>query len=316
VSAIRLICGGLGLYTSAVIFSSLPQRGRRIFRVTWRTITRTCRLLWTGTATGSAGSISKSDPVVRSGYRVSAMSQLVDTDELNERRAHYYMDQQVGIYSIVLSIALGVAGFAAASIIHVPRADRPYHALLWVLWLTSLVAVAIVYSGMNANVYALPNRTPDLFDMLLPFAMALMEFILFAVLTSPLPKQASPRVIVAVWFASFGLFGCVACTVILRVRWLFQHALYDSALQESVNHVIKKMYEDFRGAGSGALTGIAAATILEWVHAVPLDIAYIPAAFIIVGFFMGFRSHMEQRSVLEHVLAKAREDNHSYPKSS
>jgi hypothetical protein len=291
-----------------MVLGRLGQRDRKTVRSLLGAIARICVLLWTGSTTSPVDRKNAPELTVRRpSYHSRAMRQIVDTRELNERRAHYYLDQQVGIYSIVLSVALGVAGFAAASLIHVPKADRPYDILLWALWLTSLFAVAIVYSGMNANSYALPNRTPDLLDILLPFAMALMEFMLFALLTSPLIDQASARVIIVAWFVSFGLFGCLAGTVILRVRWLFQHSLYDSALQEPVGHVVRKMYEDFRGAGMCALTGFTAAAIFEWIHAVPLDMAYIPVVFVITGFITGFQSHREQRSALENVLAKAGE---------
>ena len=277
-----------------------------MIRAVGRAIARTSLLLWTGNATSAADRPKIPRPNVDAGYNNVAMSQLVGTDELNQRRWQYYMDQQVGVYSIVLSIALGVAGLAAASLLYTSSADRSYHALFWVLWFISLLAVAIVYSGMNANVYALPNRTPDIMDMFFPFAMALMEFMLFALLTRPLAGQASPRSVVAAWFGCFGLFSCLACTVILRIRWLFQHALYESTLQAPVDRVIQKLHEEFRGAGLCALISIAAAALFEWLHALPLGIAYILTVPIIIGFMMGFYSHHEQRKILDMALATSR----------
>jgi hypothetical protein len=50
---------------------------------------------------------------------------------LADRRAHYFMDQQIGLHGTIVSIALGVAGLAAASMFDVQAADRTYHALLW-----------------------------------------------------------------------------------------------------------------------------------------------------------------------------------------
>jgi hypothetical protein len=37
------------------------------------------------------------------------------------------------------------------------------------LWLTSLVAVGTVYSGMTVSVYALPSTIPSAVDMFMPF---------------------------------------------------------------------------------------------------------------------------------------------------
>lgn len=136
------------------------------------------------------------------------MNHHVSASQINERRHRYYMDQQVGAYGIVLGIALGVAGLAAASLFFFTPADRPFRLVFWALWLTSLAGAAVVYSGMNVNAFALPNRVPDLLDIFSPFLMALLEFTLFAVLTRPLTNQISPRSVVALWFGCFGLFGC------------------------------------------------------------------------------------------------------------
>jgi hypothetical protein len=240
-----------------------------------RAIGRTGLLLWTGNATGAVGRPNAPRPN-DAGPNDAAMSQLVGTDELKQRRWQYYMDQQVGVYSIVLSIALGVAGLAAASLLYASSTNRSYHALFWLLWFISLLAVAIVYSGMNANVYALPNRTPDIMDIFFPFAMALMEFMLFALLTRPLAGQESPRSIVAAWFGCLGLFSCLACTVILRIRWLFQHASYDSTLQAPVDRVIQKLYEEFRGAGMCALISISAAGAIRVAPRVSAEYSLYP----------------------------------------
>ena len=42
---------------------------------------------------------------------MALVSRLVVTaDRLAERRAHYFMDQQIGLHGTIVSIALGVAG--------------------------------------------------------------------------------------------------------------------------------------------------------------------------------------------------------------
>ena len=154
----------------------------------------------------------------RSGVRRT----VVTAERLADRRAHYFMDQQIGLRGTILSIALGVAGLAAASLFEVRPADRPYQPLLWLLWLVSLLAVGTVYSGMTVNVYAYPSTVPDALDMFLPFGIGLAEFMLFAVLTA-LSDQLSPRLIVAVWFGCLCLFGCFSSVVVQRVRYLFRN---------------------------------------------------------------------------------------------
>jgi hypothetical protein len=71
------------------------------------------------------------------------------------------MDQQVGLPGTIVSIALGVPGLAAASLINVPRPDRPCHELLWLFWAVSLVVVGAVHSRMKVAVYISPSAIPS-----------------------------------------------------------------------------------------------------------------------------------------------------------
>lgn len=233
------------------------------------------------------------------------MNHVVSASELNERRDRYYMDQQVGAYGIVLSIALGVAGLAAASLFFFTPADRPFRLIFWALWLTSLAGVAVVYSGMNVNAFALPNRVPDLLDIFSPFLMALLEFTLFAVLTRPLTNQISPRSVVALWFGCFGLFGCAATLVISHAKWLFQRTDYEEALKEPIDQVIRKLAHDRLGAASCALIAAGTAIFFEFAHSALIYTAYPVAAIMMAGLIASFFSHNEQRKALESGLTKA-----------
>lgn len=67
------------------------------------------------------------------------------------------MDQQISLHGTIISIALGVAGSAAAGLIDVSSRDRPWHLLLWMLWTVSLVVVCTIYSGTTAAVYVSPR---------------------------------------------------------------------------------------------------------------------------------------------------------------
>jgi hypothetical protein len=233
------------------------------------------------------------------------MNEVVTVSEINDRRGRYYMDNQVGIYSIVLSIALGVAGLAFASLLYITDADRPYRIFFWLLWLTSLGAVAVVYSGMNVNVFALPSKIPDPVDIFLPFAMALLEFMLFAVLTRPLTDQIPGRLIIAIWFGCFAAFGLLACLVITRARSIFKNATYDKNLEEGITRVIGQMHTDLRGAAGSSVIGVIGAIALASSPVTPMYITYILTPLIIASFIGGFSSHNKQRSALESALDQA-----------
>jgi hypothetical protein len=229
----------------------------------------------------------------------------VTIEELVERHSHYLMDQQIGLHGTMVSIALGVSGLAAASLFDVSPADRPYRLLFWLLWFTSLVAVGTVYSGMTVNVYALPSTIPSAVDMFLPVGVGLMEFMLFAVLTSPLNSQLSPRSVVVVWSGCFCLFGCLASLVIIRVRWLFKHTVYElSATQVAIYDVVKLLLLDLRGASGSALVGAATALLIGLVPAVSLAFAYLSATLLIIGMSFAVVNQRHQAAILEVALSR------------
>lgn len=234
------------------------------------------------------------------------MSRLVVTaDRLADRRARYFMDQQIALHGTIVSIALGVAGLAAASLFEVRAADRPYHGLLWLFWITSLLAVGVVYSGMTVNVYVLPGTIPTASDMFLPFAVGLSEFMLFAVLTTPLTAQLDPRSLIALWFGCLCLFGCFASTIIVRVRRLFERTEYDPpAVQKAVYAVAALMRRDLQGASGTALVSAAAAIAIGLFPCLPIDLVYLLDAPLILGLLYGIYNQRHQAQVLEAELSR------------
>lgn len=229
---------------------------------------------------------------------------VVTADQLPDRRARYFMEQQIGLHGTIVSIALGVAGLAAASLFEVRPADRPFQVLLWLLWIASLFAVGVVYSGMTVMVYALPSTIPTALDMFLPFAVGLTEFMLFAVLTTPLADQLTPRSIVALWFGCLSLFGCFASIYIRRVCRLFKHTDYDPpAVKKAVDRAASLMGKDLQGASGTALVSALAGILICWVRAVPVDLAYYFAVAVIGGMLYGVFNQRQQAQILEAELS-------------
>jgi hypothetical protein len=230
---------------------------------------------------------------------------VVTADRLADRRAHYFMDQQIGLHGTIVSIALGVAGLAAASLFQVGTADRPYHALLWLLWIASLLAVGVVYSGMTVSVYVLPSTIPNAADMFLPFAVGLTEFMLFAVLTTPLTTQLGPRPLIALWFTCLCLFGCFASVIIQRMRWFFERTDYDPpAARKAVYDVADLMRSDLWGASGTALVSAAAAIAIGFFPAVPINLAYLFDVPLIFGMLYGLYNQRRQARILEAELSR------------
>jgi len=238
-------------------------------------------------------------------WRALVSRLVVTADRLAERRAHYFMDQQIGLHGTIVSIALGVAGLAAASLFQVRALDRPYHLLLWLLWSTSLAAVGVVYSGMTVSVYVLPSTIPTVADMFMPFAVALTEFMLFAVLTTPLTAQLAPRSLIAVWFGCLSLFGCFTSIIIQRVRWLFEHTKYEpEAVQRAVYAVAALMRRDLQGASGTAFISAGGALTIGVFRAAPIDLAYFLAILMSGGMAYGVYNQRHQAQLLEDQLSR------------
>jgi hypothetical protein len=219
------------------------------------------------------------------------------------------MDQQIGLHGTIVSIALGVAGLAAASLFDVRAADRPYQALLWVLWGASLLGVAVVYSGMTVAVYAVPSTIPSALDMFLPFAIGLTEFMLFAVLTTPLTAQLDPRSIVVLWLSCLCLFGCFASAAIQRIRLLFKHTDYDPpTAQQAVHDVAVLMRKDLRGASYTAVASAVGAMMIGLFQAVPIGVAYFLAVAIMCGMGYGLYNQHLQAQILEAEISRLSAD--------
>lgn len=224
-------------------------------------------------------------------YRVTA-------EQLRDRSAGYFMDQQAGIFGMIVSVALGVAGLAAASLFEVRPSDRPYHILFWILWAVSLLSIGVVYSGATVNLFALPNIVPSAPDMFIPLGIGLLEFMLFAVLTSPLTSELAPRSVTAAWFGCYGLFACLATVVLRRVRRLFTSTIYEGEHQEAVDVVIVQLGSDIRGSTASAAAGITYSAVLALDGKVPLAVSYLLAALMAAGMVWGFISQYRQGKAL------------------
>lgn len=228
------------------------------------------------------------------------MDHRVGLRQLSDRYEHYFMDQQVGLHNTVTSVALGMAGLAAAGLVVVSAADRPYHGLFWLLWAVSLTGVATVYSGMASAVHVAPSRIPSAPDMFLPFAIGLMEFMLFAVLTAPLSQQISPRAVVAIWFGVECMFACFAVLAIGRVRWLMQRECYEPGdLRRAIDALIGQLRIDMLGAGSCAVLGAGAALLVVLAREVSLAVAYPLGTLIAAGMIVGLVNQYRQGRALE-----------------
>jgi hypothetical protein len=232
------------------------------------------------------------------------VSHPITADELNNRLSRYLVDQTIGLYNTIVSIALGIAGLAAVSLLDVHSAAHAFRILFWALWATSVLSVGVVYSGMTVNVFAAPSVIPGLQDMFLPFALALSEFTLFASLTSPLDKNLPPREVVTVWFGCLCLFGAFSAMAIRRARSLFKNTRYKPLkLRKAMGKVSCLMRLDLLGATICSLSSLVATAFILSEHSFSFGWAYafvIPTA---VGLTLSIANQRWQARVLEKGLS-------------
>lgn len=235
-------------------------------------------------------------------------------DQLNDRRSHYLMDQQIGLYNTIVSIALGVAGLAAASLFDVGPADQAFRTLFWVLWAISLLFVTVIYSGMTTNVYATPDGIPGLQDMLLPFALALSEFMLFATLTSPLNSHLSPRAVVAVWFSCICLLGFFSALAIRLAKSRFEKTKYKPVeLESAIRKMARQMRWDLFGASACSLAGLVAVIVISLEQTLSSTNAYTFALPTAGGLALGLYNQRRQAKTLEAGLRGSSRDGRPEP---
>lgn len=107
-----------------------------------------------------------------------------ETDKTRLRAKHdtYMTDHYVGLHNMVVSVALAVAGVAAASLLGLPPAFRAFTPLLWMMLGASLLGIAVAYAGTVTGAPFLPARLPAMPDLLLPLLLAVTEFFLLVCL--------------------------------------------------------------------------------------------------------------------------------------
>ncbi|MFD3399240.1 hypothetical protein ACFWUU_01105 [Kribbella sp. NPDC058693] len=180
----------------------------------------------------------------------------VTREELAGRYGTYLTTHYLGLHVTVISVALGVAGLAAASLVAASQNLSNGVLLNWMLWLSSLLAVAVAYAGTMTGAIGLPARVPTLLDLAVPLLMAVVEVLLFGVLVSQIVDLNSERAIITSWFLLISIFGLLAMAAILRARHYFQVSAYTAELADTI--VAYRWRLRFDIAGAAVVTALGA----------------------------------------------------------
>lgn len=241
---------------------------------------------------GTSASVQSAAPGTNSeNPRPRAMARGLSRETLSQRYDTYLADHYLSVHMTVVSLALGVAGLAAASLIAPSPRFGGDQIALWALWLVSLLATATAYAGTMNGAIILPSRIPAVIDLLLPLMLGITELVLFAILAYQATGLSSVRSVLTAWWFAFGVFGIVAATAVSRAIHVIDRAPYDGALQPAVENYLAGIRRDRMAAGATGALGAAAGTL----HAVygQLDIAVNCGAALLVALALcvGLNSH-------------------------
>jgi hypothetical protein len=181
----------------------------------------------------------------------------ISLDTIRERQRAYLVNHYLVLQITVVSVALAMACVSAASLI-----ARPVNldlALLGLLWFGSLLAIAVAYGGPMTGALVLPPSIPTITDLLLPLAIGVAEFLLFAVLISQVTRSAQLNTVIDAWFWVMAAFAAIAFLTTIRARYIINEAMargaYDSGILESVGDYVARL--TLRGPGSAATLAAA-----------------------------------------------------------
>lgn len=160
------------------------------------------------------------------------------------------------LHGMLVSVTLGAAGFAAANIATSTGGKEDSGLLPWILWSGALLAILVVYTGTVTGVFALPAGIPSVWDLVVPLAIGLAQFMLFGALTRSVAQFTNSYGMVRAWFFAMAAFGAFATVGILRARHLVNVTAYHATLTDGVKYYRSRLMSDV--AGAGALTLVSA----------------------------------------------------------
>lgn len=225
-----------------------------------------------------------------------------DVARLRGKHESYLTDHYVGLHNMVVSVALAVAGVAAASLLGLPSPFHAFAVLLWMMLGTSLLAIAVAYAGTVTGAPFLPARLPAMPDLMLPLLLAVTEFFLFGVLAHQVSAVASPQATVTSWYVVSSCFGVFAALSILRARSVINGGWYSDELRSTVVWYSRRLSRDAAAALSTAVVSILPIVFLSAARSVPATLDYIVVSVLAGQYCLGFGSHSSTRKGLMRAL--------------
>jgi len=238
------------------------------------------------------------------------MNSRVTRRDLVERQQANLVNHYLSLEVTVVSVALAIAGFAAASLITDPITRGAGLAVLWLLWAAGILGIAAIYAGPMIGAFALPPSIPMISDLLPPLGACITEFLMFAVLI----RQATPAprfgTVFGTWLWLMTALGAFALATVARARHHFVRGisgdLYEAGVSEAISDYVS--YMKWSAGGPAVLIAVATSGAILWSDGFrELWIAFLWPAVIIVLLLASLWYHGIQATPWRNVLAGRRE---------
>jgi hypothetical protein len=187
----------------------------------------------------------------------------LDRRWLRQRQDGYLTNNYIAVHNTIVSVTMAIGGVAATGLISPPEAYRPYHFLLVLLWLGSLLATIVTYTDVVIGAVALPPQVPSTLDLSVPLFIGLAEFFMFGDLAHQATGIDRPDYILEAWYFSFAAFAIFGAGGIWRARLIFTAGPYEKDLQPVVRRYVKRLLVNLVSACTASVLGLIGARFLR-----------------------------------------------------
>ncbi|WP_157979533.1 hypothetical protein [Kribbella monticola] len=227
----------------------------------------------------------------------------VSRSEIASRYGSYLTSHYLDLHVTVVSVALGVAGLAAASLLAGTADLHGWAFVYWMMWLASLLAVATAYAGTMTGAIGLPARIPSMSDLLIPLLMAVVEVLMFGVLVSQIIGFDSRRSVIVAWFFLLSIFGLIAVAAILRANSYFHPSAYAFDIVDTVIAYRRRLRLDATGASVVTALGIAGGLVNLLRSDVSMVASAVLASIVVGGLVAALIGHNQTAQLWRRTLA-------------
>ena len=171
----------------------------------------------------------------------------LDSTELQTRAKSYARDNYVFIYAVMKGASVANAALTVGVILAVQKTIFSPRIAFWIV---SFAAVLLTHVTTFRGILFAGHRV-NAFDSVLPFLLAIVEFLLFLILLPPISlfqPDGTPDTLWNNWYLILGLHALTASAIVMNRAAQVEKQDFDDELHPLVDHYRKWMRRDIRGS--------------------------------------------------------------------